>query len=508
VTQRHLRIADPRRDHDRWLALVRTALAGRLPPDRIVWHDTRDADGTGSLFGDVEGAALEPDDSAAAGSAGTIPSAWIDLSRVVSCHRHPDRYARLHRVLWRMRLGDEPGLLSIATDDDVRRLEQWRKAVRRDVHKMKAFVRFRRARDDDGEERYIAWHRPDHPILRLAAPFFARRFAVMRWTILTPDESADWDGQRLRFGPGVPRSEPSSGDDVEDLWRTYYRSIFNPARVKVRAMIAEMPVRHWATLPEAADIEDLLRAAPARMREMIDQQAASARTALDEMPDPGSDGRYRLPVLAEAAATCTACDLCASATRTVFGEGPDEASIMLVGEQPGDEEDRSGRPFTGPARRLLDAALEEAGLDRRRLYVTNAVKHFRFVERGKRRIHARPKVRHVRACRPGLEAEIGVVRPHTLVLLGATATRSLLGPEARIDRLRGRVLRETRWAPGVFVTTHPASILRLGDEGPAAERAIAGLVDDLRRAGAWATSDSDGASRLVEPGSRARRSAW
>ena len=140
------------------------------------------------------------------------------------------------------------------------------KAVTRDVHKMKAFVRFRRVESSDDSENYIAWHRPDHRIVRLAAPFFARRFKGMNWTILTPDESVTWDQNDLHYGPGVPASEAPDDDVLEELWKTYYASIFNPARVKVATMKREMPVRHWPTLPEAELIEELLQQAPATSR--------------------------------------------------------------------------------------------------------------------------------------------------------------------------------------------------------------------------------------------------
>jgi uracil-DNA glycosylase len=179
------------------------------------------------------------------------------------------------------------------------------------------------------------------------------------------------------------------------------------------------------------------------------------------------------------AESCTACELWRAATGTVFGEGPADAPLMLVGEQPGDQEDRQGRPFVGPAGRVLDEALEQAGVDRRDVYLTNVVKHFKWKARGKRRIHDKPSRLEVRACRPWLDAELGLVQPDVLVLLGATAAQALLGPEFRVTRERGRAL-ESDLAPAVLATVHPSSILRGDPEDREAE--LAALASDLATA--------------------------
>jgi len=189
----------------------------------------------------------------------------------------------LYRTLWRLTHG-ETHLLEITTDEEVYALTQMCKAVSRDVHKMKALVRFRKVIDDLGLENFIAWHRPDHRIVRLAAPFFSRRFKAMNWVILTPHESMTWDQNQLHFGPGVPVTEAPDSDVLEDLWRTYYASIINPARIKIARMKREMPVRHWATLPETKIIDELLREAPARVRTMIDSTTGFAETATAFMP--------------------------------------------------------------------------------------------------------------------------------------------------------------------------------------------------------------------------------
>jgi DNA polymerase len=183
------------------------------------------------------------------------------------------------------------------------------------------------------------------------------------------------------------------------------------------------------------------------------------------------------------AADCRACDLWRDATQTVFGEGPPDAALMLVGEQPGDREDLAGRPFVGPAGRVLDDALAAAGIDRQQVYVTNAVKHFKWRARGKRRIHDKPNRGEVAACRPWLDAELATVNPRVLVLLGATAAQALLGPGFRVTRERGRPIADTGFAEQVVATVHPSAIVRIRDSEERAD-AERGLADDLRAAAA------------------------
>ena len=182
----------------------------------------------------------------------------------------------------------------------------------------------------------------------------------------------------------------------------------------------------------------------------------------------------------EAAKNCEACHLYKRATQTVFGEGPKGAAMMLVGEQPGDYEDVAGKPFVGPAGKIMDRALEEAGIDRSQVYVTNAVKHFKWEPRGKRRIHQKPNSREIAACRPWLEAELRLVKPKLLVCLGATAAQAIFGPSFRVTRERGKVL-SSKLAPKVLATVHPSSLLRQPDE-TSREREYKHFVTDLRAA--------------------------
>jgi DNA polymerase len=190
-----------------------------------------------------------------------------------------------------------------------------------------------------------------------------------------------------------------------------------------------------------------------------------------------------IPALQEAAAQCRACDLWSRATQTVFGEGPASARVLMVGEQPGDQEDRAGRPFVGPAGQVLDQALEAAGIDRSLVYVTNVVKHFKWTARGKRRIHERPDREEISACLPWLEAEVGAVKPDVIVCLGATAAQALLGSGFRVTRQRGQMMTSTFGAP-IMATVHPSSILRAPDDQSRRE-AMESFIADLRHLQAY-----------------------
>ncbi|MFL6415891.1 MAG: UdgX family uracil-DNA binding protein [Bryobacteraceae bacterium] len=427
----------PVSDFGSWREAARALLAANVPPDEVTW--------SAGLFD-------QPVPSGLAKPTSSVPRDFLELAKTVAMHRDERRWGLLYRVLYRITHG-ERSLLKIDIDDDVRELNLMAKAVGRDMHKMKAFVRFRRVEGSDPEQ-FVAWHKPDHYIVEALAPWFADRFGAMRWSILTPDRGAHWDLDTVTFGPGVPRSETPGEDTLEDLWRDYYASVFNPARVKVKAMKAEMPVRHWATLPEAQIIPSLLAKAEGRVTEMARSQTSSAA--------PFIPLTHALRELREAAPGCRGCDLYQHATQVVFGEGPSDAKVVMVGEQPGDEEDVKGHPFIGPAGRLLSKAMHESGLDREKIYVTNAVKHFKFIERGKRRIHAKPTGIEISACRPWLEAELAAIEPELLVCLGATAAQSLMGRDFRVTADRGKFFPH-RWAKEIVATIHPSAILRAQD---------------------------------------------
>ncbi len=378
----------------RWQTVARRALQSDLTPEQIAWEEIGEDQPALQLFDEAEAA------EAPRSREIRVPKCFLALARLVSLHRDPARWSLLYRLLWRLTHG-EPHLLEIAVDPDVALATDFEKSVRHDIHKMRAFVRFREV--EHGEEKwFVAWFEPQHHIVEHNAEFFADRFASMHWSILTPDRCAHWDGRALSFTAGVARSAAPAEDEMENLWRTYYANIFNPARVKVHAMQAEMPKKYWRNLPEATLIPELLREAPQRVETMMKKSAAKNSKA-DEWLSAPVPGTSSLTTLREAAEGCTACPLYKNATQTVFGEGPKKATLMLLGEQPGDQEDLSGQPFVGPAGQLLDRALEEAGIDRTAVYVTNTVKHFKWEPRGKRRIHQKPSSRDIAACRPWME---------------------------------------------------------------------------------------------------------
>jgi probable DNA metabolism protein len=463
---------DPSWSVQAWRGAARLALQHRVAPDQLDWLQ----DGDGSLL-DAPALGSLP---APAGedAAIPVPGAFVELATTCLCHRDPQRHALLYRMLWRIVHG-ERGLLTNPADPDVLRAMALAQAVRRDSHKMKAFVRFREV---PGEaDAFIAWFEPDHHIVDRVAPFFARRFAGMRWAILTPARSVQWDGQTLAFGPGARQEDAPRDDAREELWRTYYANIFNPARLNTRMMQQEMPAKYWKHLPEASLLPTLVRDAGDRVQEMHDREAQAPQRRIPErhipLRAPATANGDSLDGLRTAAADCRRCPLWEPATQTVFGEGPHDAQVMLVGEQPGDAEDLSGHPFVGPAGQLLNRALQELGVDRSTLYLTNAVKHFRYERRGKRRIHSRPQITHINACRPWLMAEIEQVRPKAIVCLGASAARAVFGSGFNLSRDRGQWHALEDGTRG-FATVHPSWVLRQ-PAGPAQEDAYRLLIGDL-----------------------------
>jgi DNA polymerase len=408
-----------------------------------------------------------------------VPAKFVELAQSAILHRDNERFAVLHRLLWRLR--GHHDLLTVATDPDVSRVTAMARAVHRDQHKMQAFVRFR----ETGREptsRFIAWFEPEHHIVEATAPFFARRFADMPWSILTPDVCAHWDGHAVSITPGVSKADAPSADRLEETWLRYYASIFNPARLKVKAAQTEMPKKYWRNLPEASIIKPLIIGAEGAAGAKI-ADAATEPYKPQKRPEPPMTRKLAAPAedietLREQAAECRACHLWKHATQTVFGEGPQQAQVMLVGEQPGDKEDLAGKPFVGPAGQMLDRALEQAGIDRRKVYVTNAVKHFKFVPRGKIRLHQKPNTAEIRACRQWYERELAAIKPDLVVAMGATAAQSVLGKITPINKNRGRPI-DLDEGVKALVTVHPSYLLRLPD-ADAKAREYERFVDDLR----------------------------
>lgn len=461
----------PPDDFDAWRDVARQAVLAGIPPERIVWILPGVYDG--DLFANGSGTLPKPPFDAPGAN---VSRPFIELARKAVLHSDPQRFALLYRLLWCLQT--TPRLMEDAADSEVRKLHDLARAVRRDIHKMRAFVRFREVTDgQDG--RFVAWFEPEHHILRANAAFFVDRFTTMRWSILTSEGALHWDGESLSEGPPANRADAPSGDDMETLWRTYYASIFNPARLKIGAMLKEMPRKYWKNMPEAALIPELVAGAQAREAAMVDQ----GKTLFEETP-PTSLG-----AIAEQIQSCRRCPIGCNGTRAVMGEGARHAGLMVVGEQPGDVEEQMGRPFVGPAGWLLRSHLEEAGIDEARAYVTNAVKHFKFVPRGKRRLHQSPTAGEIDTCRWWLESERKIVRPRLILALGASAARSMLGKTVSVQKVRGEPLPLDDDSE-LWITTHPSYLLRLQDEGKAVEekkfaadlRRVAGRLGELSEA--------------------------
>jgi uracil-DNA glycosylase len=478
---RTVRLAAPD-DFDGWREAARGLALIDAGPDEVLWE----VDGEPDLF-----AAPAPAPPAAPGLF-SVPKAFVELAKAAILHRDPERFSLLYAFLCRLR--ERPRAMEDAADPLLRRLELMAKAVRRDMHKMRAFLRFREV-DDGGasresfdlgpglqsgardKTRFVAWFEPDHHIVRANAGFFVRRFASMRWSILTPELSVHWDGETLSEGPGASKADAPAGDPAEEVWKTYYASIFNPARVEIGAMLKEMPRKYWKNMPETALVGELIKRAQARETGMV----VASDLKLGDNAEKAWAG------IAKEAMSCTRCDLFRCATQTVFGEGPLDARIMFVGEQPGDQEDLQGRPFVGPAGVLFDRAMRDAGVDRARTYVTNAVKHFKYERRGKRRLHQKPDGGEIQACRWWLERERQIIRPPITVALGATAARSLFGKAVTISKMRGE---PHHIADGgeTWVTVHPSFLLRVRDNR---DEEYARFVEDLRRIGERAKALAD-----------------
>lgn len=446
-------------DLEGWRNSARALARAGVPPGDIIWQ-------VGDSAADLL-AANAPLPLPLPGSPFSVPRAFLTLAESVVCHSDPERFSLLYTLLLRLR--DRPGLLSDAADPLVRRLDRMAKAVRRDIHKMRAFLRFREVGTPEGP-RYVAWFEPEHHVVRVNAGFFVRRFSNMRWSILTPELSIHWDGETLSEGPGASSADAPREDPVESVWRTYYASIFNPARLKTGAMLKEMPRKYWKNMPETALVGELVAGAQAREARMVE---TDARGRIGDNLNAAWES-----VRAEAMG-CTRCHLYKCGTQTVFGEGPLDARILFVGEQPGDQEDLAGRPFVGPAGQLLDRALADARVDRKATYVTNAVKHFKFERRGKRRIHSKPDAGEIEACRWWLEQERLLIRPPLTVALGATAARSIFGRAVTIGAMRGRA-HPLSDGGEAWVTVHPSFLLRVRDNR---DEEYGRFVADLHRIG-------------------------
>ncbi|RGP40922.1 DNA-directed DNA polymerase [Altererythrobacter insulae] len=447
-------------DFDEWREAARTLIQCGVPPEQVSWSEPGSS---GDLFASVAADQLPFVPATAAPVRAS--KRFVQLARNTVLHSDPERFALLYELLWRLQV--HPHIMEDKADPLLRRVEEMDKNVRRDSHKMHAFVRFRQVEDGDGGEHFVAWFEPEHHIVRANAGFFIRRFANMRWSILTPRGTLHWEGETMQEGPPADRGDAPDGDPVEELWKGYYASIFNPARLKVGAMLSEMPKKYWKNMPEAALIPDLIAGAQSREANMV----AAGELRHEAKPET-------LHAIAKAIAGCAKCPIGELHNTAVMGEGPTDAQLMIVGEQPGDQEDLSGRPFVGPAGQLLDEHLSKAGIDRSRAYVTNAVKHFKYVQRGKRRLHQNPQAKEIDICRWWLEAERDLIKPKLILALGASAARGILGKTVSISQVRGAPI-PLDDGNELWVTAHPSYLLRL--EGEARDKQQRLFEEDLAR---------------------------
>jgi uracil-DNA glycosylase len=460
--ERHITLA-PGADLAGFRSAARQLVRDRVAPEQVNWNAVSEP----GLFADA---------ISSPAPAINLPQTARDLIELVVCHRDNERYALLYEMIWRI-ADAEPALLEVKSDPLVHQLERMAKSVRRDLHKMHAFLRFRRIGEGDGHERFIAWFEPDHYILEATAQFFVDRFRSVVWSIVTPVGTLHWDRSLLVVGPPGTRSDCPSGDAFEEGWSTYYESVFNPARLNLPAMRAEMAKKYWKNMPETAGFKDMIRTAPERARTMIEREAGQSlkRTPEKALLAMTNQDPQTLEELNRIIARSE--PFVEGGTRAVLGEGPIGARIAFVGEQPGDQEDLQGHPFVGPAGQLLDRALEEADIDRKKTYVTNAVKHFKFEQRGKRRLHQKPTAGEVKRYRGWLKRELELVHPSLVVALGATAVLALAGKALPVSRSRGKA--DFDGQPG-YITVHPSYLLRLPDEA-ARRQAYAEFVSDLKK---------------------------
>ena len=430
----------------------------------------------GKTDGETPGEATGQAGLASANPTLRLPRKLMDMLETAACCRVADRWAFLYRVVWRWQHGEQ--VVMSAADEDGNRLHAMVKAVHREEHDMHAYVRFRERPEADGAPRFVAWFEPTHDVLPNVARHFVARMGRTSWLIATPDASVAWDGEMLHHTGPLLRSAAEFDDAGEALWLTYYRSIFNPARLNAKLLASHIPSRFWKNLPEGNVVPEMVSQAAlgARRTGQFDAVGQRRGTTIPIAADQALPQREAPSTLDQ----CRRCDLWQHATQAVGGAGPKRARLMLVGEQPGDQEDLAGAPFVGPAGQLLDRMMLDAGLDRQEIYLTNAVKHFKWEPRGKRRLHKTPAQREVEACGYWLDQELAHAQPDVVVALGSTALKAVLGNSSVTlkDHVGTPIRHDGRWVVTVY---HPSYVLRVPDEAAKAQ-ARAVIVDGLKLA--------------------------
>lgn len=465
-----------------WRREARRLLQSAVAPHAVNWQP---GGADGNLFASL---ALEQPASSSAPEL-RIPRELPELLESAARFRAEDRWALLYRILWRVTQGDRAAMLAGDSDGSV--LQRRIKSVRREAHHMHAFLRFRERPAVAGAPTFVAWHEPAHDILDSAAGHFAERLGRATWLIATPDAAALWDGAQMRILRPCPDElrdlARGAEDPGADLWLAYYGATFNPARLNQDVMESNMPVRFWKDLPEGPLIPQLMSQARAGQQRLAQTASVGQRAGKEVLISSDKAQPQRAP--STSLGDCRDCDIWRGATCAVPGEGPRDARIMLIGEQPGDQEDLAGRPFIGPAGQVLQRALAQAELPRESVYLTNAVKHFKWLPRGgphsraATRLHASPKPGEIKACRRWLDEELAEVAPNVVVVLGKTALASLLQTfepqRLRLADFAGQAFKhEGRW---VVVAPHPAAVLRADDGGEQRFTELVTALDQARQ---------------------------
>ncbi|SAL03190.1 UdgX family uracil-DNA binding protein [Caballeronia ptereochthonis] len=451
-----------------WRTAARDLLMEGARPEEVLW---RESDASATVFGTIEPpppGSVDPN----AKKPVKIAREFLAMLETAACYRAPDRWPFLYKALWRWTQGDRA--VASPQDADGHRLHRMIETVEAEESEMRKVLRFRHRDASLGPPEFISWFEPVHDLLEHAAMHFATRMGSATWMIATPHGAAFWDGALLRvdrtsepeekpmdFGETAMSGEAVSGDAIEALWLAYYESTFAPAQANAAEMASHMPVRYWKSPQnECADPALISRADPYSRRDRHPRNVPpEMEVAINTDLEPIKGTMLTEPPSLDA---CRRCALWRNATQAVPGAGPADARVMLVGEQPGDHEDREGKPFVGPAGKLLDEALAEAALERESLYLTNAVKHFKWEAHGDERTHLAPAQREREACRYWLDEELRRIAPKVVVALGATALKALTGHRTALSEYLGKTIEHQGRI--VVPTYHPSYLLRLTDE--------------------------------------------
>ncbi|WP_168791292.1 UdgX family uracil-DNA binding protein [Paraburkholderia aromaticivorans] len=475
-----------------WRHAARELLRQGVEPERIEWVECDSCDSAGSDSGNANA----QDGSATAPVVPTpaIPRELLAWLKTAACFYAPDRWSLLYRILWRWTHGERHVL--DPQDADGALLDQRIQSVEHETSDLVALTLFRRRDPSMGPPEFVGWYEPHHDLLEQAAERFAERMGDSTWMLATPQGAAFWSGMLLRISrpaaaedehaahpcperqqqnppatqalpPGAMVGEATTSEPTEALWLAYYASVFNGAP-------APVPLRYWRTPPAGPPLPAQL----ARERSRLGAQRGTV--TVPEMPP--LEYSAVTPPLREPTGplpTCRRCALWRNAKQAVAGAGPARAAIMVVGEQPGEHENQHGVPFMGPAGQLLDTVLARAGLERAALYLTYAVKHYKWETLEQQRVHRTPARREVEACQYWLDHELAQVAPRVVVTLGATALKALTGAHVNLSEYLGQTI--DHGGRLIVPTWHPSYALKMAD-GRLREDVVAGMAAALRRA--------------------------